>query len=177
MRAKPWRVRNEIPGPSPWQRSRRGRRRLWRCSGTARGLPLTRPTSRKTLWAVCLSFRTSKKRQGSSKCLPGFGLTVYPPPLRSQCICGALEACPLVRSGLPSDLTALKRPSHVRQFRQIPEYVCQQQSPHAGSYQFALPCLQQVGGDSGDKHKQKGHCHELKSKSWIVRRTQAEKKE
>src|SRR5579863_1266299 len=40
-----------------------------------------------------------------------------------------------------------------------------------------MPRLQQIGGNSGDKHKQKRHCHELKSESRIVRRTKTQKKE
>jgi len=63
----------------------------------------------------------------------------------------------------------LQRLPQVRQFRQVPQGVRKEQSPDAGHHQIAAAGLQQVGGDAGDEHKQKWRCHQLKSKSGIVR--------
>jgi hypothetical protein len=65
-----------------------------------------------------------------------------------------LWRCPhLDPNELFSNFAALERPPHPRELCQIPEGICQQQSPHAGLYQIALPGLQQIGCDSCDKHK------------------------
>ena len=69
---------------------------------------------------------------------PGDGLTARRGILKLV----VMAARPLDRNEFLSDFTPLERPSDPRQFCQIPECVCHQESPDAGFYRIALPGLQ-----------------------------------